>query len=93
MASAWATFYCYSSMMVVSYLSGQYFFHVPYDLKRFFIYVGSALLLFFISKKIMTYWQIAAVTDSLVNAFLLLLFLAEIFLLERKIKFSFLKPG
>lgn len=93
MASAWATFYCYSSMMVVSYLSGQYFFHVPYDLKRFFIYAGSALLIFFFSQKINAQWQLAAAAESLVSGFLLLLFLAEIFILERRTKFSFLKPG
>jgi O-antigen/teichoic acid export membrane protein len=93
MASAWATFYCYSSMMVVSYLSGQYFFHVPYDLKRFFIYVGTALLLFFISQKIIAEWQLSTIADATANCFLLLIFIVEIFLLERKTTFSFSKPG
>jgi O-antigen/teichoic acid export membrane protein len=47
--SAWATFICYFSMMVISFLAGQKFFPVRYNLLKFFGYIGLALLLYFIS--------------------------------------------
>ena len=45
-ASAWATFACYGSMMVVSYLLGQKHYPVPYELGKLSIYLGSAVLLY-----------------------------------------------
>lgn len=37
--SAWATFICYAFMMVVSYLLGQKYYAVPYDVKRVLFYL------------------------------------------------------
>jgi len=50
LGSAWATFFCYSTMMVLGYLIGQQFYPIPYNLKKFFGYLGLALLLYFISR-------------------------------------------
>jgi O-antigen/teichoic acid export membrane protein len=50
MGSAWATFICYASMMIVSYLIGQKYFPVKYDFKRITGYLGLSVSLFFISK-------------------------------------------
>jgi O-antigen/teichoic acid export membrane protein len=47
--SAWATFICYGSMMILSYFIGQRFFPVEYNLLKFFGYLGSSILLYFIS--------------------------------------------
>jgi len=47
--SAWATFICYGSMMILSYLIGQKYFPVPYNLAKFFGYLGLAVLLYAIS--------------------------------------------
>jgi O-antigen/teichoic acid export membrane protein len=47
--SAWATFICYFSMMVISYIVGQKHFPVKYNLLKFFGYLGFAVLLYFIS--------------------------------------------
>lgn len=44
--SAWATFICYGSMMVLSYLIGQKYFPVKYNLKKFAGYLGLSVLLF-----------------------------------------------
>lgn len=41
MASAWATLACYASMAVVSYVLGQKYYPVEYDLKSFFKYFSS----------------------------------------------------
>lgn len=47
--SAWATFICYGAMMVLSYLIGQRFFPVNYNLRKFFGYLGLSVLLYFVS--------------------------------------------
>lgn len=52
LGSAWATLICYASMMILSYLIGQRYFPVNYNLKKFFGYLGLAVILWFISSKI-----------------------------------------
>jgi O-antigen/teichoic acid export membrane protein len=47
--SAWATFICYFSMMVLSYLIGQKYFPVKYNLLKFAGYLGLSFALFIIS--------------------------------------------
>ena len=49
LGSAWATFICYGAMMVLSYLIGQKYFPVPYNLMKFFGYLGLSVLLYVIS--------------------------------------------
>jgi O-antigen/teichoic acid export membrane protein len=49
MGSAWATFICYATMMVISYLAGRRYFPVKYNLGRFFGYLGLAVFLYAIS--------------------------------------------
>jgi len=47
--SAWATLACYAAMMIISYFWGQKHFPVNYNIKKFGIYIGSALLIYFTS--------------------------------------------
>jgi O-antigen/teichoic acid export membrane protein len=47
--SAWATLICYGSMMVISFLVGQRYFRIRYNLLKFFGYLGLAVLLYFVS--------------------------------------------
>ncbi len=47
--SAWATLICYGSMMVLSYLIGQKYFPVKYNLAKFFGYLGLSVALYFVS--------------------------------------------
>lgn len=46
MASAWATFICYGTMMVVSYKWGQRVYYIPYATKKLIAYFVISLLLF-----------------------------------------------
>ena len=46
MASAWATFFCYGAMMVVSYKWGQKVYHIPYATKKLIAYFIISLLFF-----------------------------------------------
>jgi len=49
MASAWATFFCYGSMMVVSYFWGQQVYPVPYATKKLIAYFIITLLVYSIN--------------------------------------------
>ncbi len=46
--SAWATFFCYLSMMLISYYLGQKHFPIPYELKRIGLYAALALAIYLI---------------------------------------------
>ncbi len=46
MASAWATFFCYGTMMVVSYQWGQRIYPVPYATKKLIAYFVIAILIY-----------------------------------------------
>lgn len=48
MASAWATLICYASIAIASYILGQKYYPVKYDLKRILGYIGFGLLLWVI---------------------------------------------
>jgi O-antigen/teichoic acid export membrane protein len=51
-ASAWATLIVYAFQMVVSYLWGQKHFPIKYNLRKFFLYLGMSILIYFVSVKI-----------------------------------------
>ncbi len=46
MASAWATFFCYGTMMIVSYKWGQKVYYIPYATKKLIAYFVISLLLY-----------------------------------------------
>ena len=45
-ASAWATLIVYAFQMVLSYVLGQVQYPIPYNLKKFGLYLGSSLLIY-----------------------------------------------
>ncbi|MES2130883.1 MAG: oligosaccharide flippase family protein [Bacteroidota bacterium] len=49
MACAWATFFSYSSMMIVSYVLGQKYYPIKYNLRSIFVFTALALGFYFIS--------------------------------------------
>jgi O-antigen/teichoic acid export membrane protein len=56
MACAWATFFCYGSMMVASFIWGQKEYRIPYPWKKLVAYIVIVVLLFFAHKGITTIW-------------------------------------
>lgn len=50
MASAWATLIVYAFQMVASYILGQKYYPIKYNLRKFFLYLGMAILLFQITR-------------------------------------------
>jgi O-antigen/teichoic acid export membrane protein len=78
--SAWATFICYGTMMILSYLIGQKYFPVKYNLLKFAGYLGLSVILFALSSVLRPDLYILRVGF---NTFLLLVFLGIIYLIEK----------
>lgn len=56
-ACAWATFFCYGSMMAASFAWGQKEYPVPYAWKKLLAYIVIVVLLFFIHRGIANLWK------------------------------------
>lgn len=78
--SAWAHFFCYFSMMMISYFWGRRVFPVNYDIRRILIYTAIALLLFSISKVFVI--QIESLKLA-VNTIYIILFLFIVYKIEK----------
>lgn len=81
-ACAWATFFCYGSMMVLSYLWGQKVYPVPYKWKKLVAYFVIVVLLFFVQKLLLLLWD-NVVFSLAIGALLLLLYLKFLLLVEK----------
>jgi O-antigen/teichoic acid export membrane protein len=57
MACAWATFLCYGTMMVISYVWGQKSYPVPYPWKKLLAYIIIVVILFLIHHAIINTWH------------------------------------
>lgn len=83
MACAWATFLCYGTMMVISYIWGQKSYPVPYAWKKLLAYMTIAVILFFIHRGIINVWHNSAL--NYISATLILaLYAAFIYRIEIK---------
>lgn len=81
MGSAWATFICYFSMMVLSYAFGQHFYHIDYKLLRIIIYIVFAVALYLIST--LFYFDSFGIKMAF-SSLLLLFYLFVIYLIDHK---------
>lgn len=86
MACAWATFFCYGSMMVISFLWGQKEYRIPYATKKLAAYILIVVILFFIHKGLTS--LMPHIWFSLVIASLLLLIYTWFILLVEKKEFQ-----
>ena len=80
MASAWATLIVYGLQMTLSYFLGQKHYPIPYNLKKFFLYFGLSIALYFLGSSVIF-------AKSILNHFfhnlLILGFLLFVFSLEK----------
>ncbi len=70
MACAWATFLCYGSMMVISYLMGQKAYPVPYAWKKLLAYMAIVAIIYGIHHTIIKSWHSITLNYSLATVFL-----------------------
>lgn len=82
-ACAWSTFFCYGSMMVVSYLWGQKVYPVPYVTKKLVAYLVIVVGLFFIQKGLSILWS-NTIFYFVMGILLTLLYIRFIILVEKK---------
>jgi O-antigen/teichoic acid export membrane protein len=92
MACAWATFLCYGTMMVISYIWGQKSYPVPYAWKKLVSYMVIVVILYFIHHFMIRIWHNATLNYTIAT-FFLLLFCAFIYRIERKEFDILLKPN
>jgi O-antigen/teichoic acid export membrane protein len=80
-ACAWATLIVYFLQMIASYFLGQRFYPIPYNQKKFALYIGASLALFFIGNLIQT---ASTIFNLLFNNILIVSFIMLVYILERK---------
>jgi len=84
MASAWATMIVYAFQMVVSYILGQKYYPIKYNLRKFFLYLGSSILLFFLANQFN--FEEGSWIKLFVNNGLILVFIGLIWMIEQPLK-------
>ncbi len=82
-ACAWATFFCYGTMMVMSFVWGQKHYPIPYVWKKLVAYMVIVVLLFFIQKALLlitnNIWF-----EIITGGFIITFFLWLLFQIEKK---------
>lgn len=98
MASAWATFFCYGSMMVICFTWGQKVYPIPYAWKKLCAYIIIVVLLYFIHEGVI-YFFTGNVVNFISATLLLMLYIWFIMNVERKefvklpIVGKYIRPG
>jgi O-antigen/teichoic acid export membrane protein len=81
LASAWATLVVYLMQMILSYFLGQRFYPIPYNRKKFVLYIGVSILLFFVGNSV---HFSSSLFNFLVQNILIAFFVFIVYFLERK---------
>lgn len=81
MASAWATFASYFSLMLISFIWGQKVYYVPYQWKKLLAYLIIAIGIYFIHRLFTLFWNSQAfellLSTILTSGFILLILKIE----------------
>jgi O-antigen/teichoic acid export membrane protein len=81
MASAWATMTVYAIQMVLSYILGQKYYPIPYNIKKFFLYLGVAIALYFVT--VFFNLEASSLAQFLVHNSIVVVYLAMIWKIEK----------
>lgn len=84
-ASAWATVIVYAGQMVASYLLGQKHYPINYNLRKFALYLGLSILLFFIAYFINLSPGEFTWSKFFIHNFLILIFVAVVWFIEKPV--------
>lgn len=79
-ASAWATLIVYASQMIASYLLSRKYFPIKYNLRKFSLYLGLAVLIFFVGKTINFE---STATNYVLRNLLLIMYLLLVYSMEK----------
>ncbi len=78
--SAWTAFICYATMMVLSYVIGQRYYPVKYNIPKFFFYLGMAVALYFVNVLIPVESKILSIAF---HTLLLVIYLSVVLVVEK----------
>ncbi|NCA85635.1 MAG: polysaccharide biosynthesis protein [Clostridia bacterium] len=78
--SAWAAFFAYLTMMVLSYVLSRKFFPVPYQNQRILLYLLLPVAIYLVSRSLPVE---PGLLKFFINTFLLLIFIATVFYKEK----------
>ena len=85
--SAWATFVCYFSMMLICYCMGMKYYPIPYNGKRLLRFAGMALSLFFAGWYYRNYYLGGNhIINFIINSALFMFFVVAVYLFVKKDK-------
>ena len=87
-ASAWATLIVYGLQMIASYLLGQKYYPIKYNLRKFGLYFGLALALYFIAYVVNMDANIFTWTKFFFHNALILLYIAVVWFMEKPSKLT-----
>lgn len=82
-AMAWATLACYAFMSVASFMTGHYFYPVPYPMSKMVGYLLLAFLIYGINEVAKTYLQPTLVIQFFLSTALSIVYLGTIYRLDR----------
>lgn len=82
-ASAWATLIVYGLQMVASYLLGQKYYPIKYNLRKFGLYFGLAVVLYLVAAIIDLDPGVFSVTKFIVHNLMILFYLFVVWFIER----------
>ena len=82
-AAAWATLIVYALQMIASYLLGQKYYPINYNIRKFFLYFGFSLLIFFITIMVNLDPDIMTVRKFFFHNGLIILLLGLVWTLEK----------
>lgn len=84
MASAWATLAAYGSMMILSYVLGQKYYPIPYNMRKIAFYLGLSLLFSLLSFYVFN-------RNLYIGLGLLLVFLGLLYRLEKELLINLIR--
>jgi hypothetical protein len=75
-------FLAYASMVILAYITGRYYYPIPYNLKKLLFYIGLGVLLFIFA----SYFKIEDIFYRLsFNTLLILIFAITVFIFFRDV--------
>jgi len=86
--SAWATLACYSTMMILSYITGRRFYAIKYDIKKILTHILLGLTIYFVSFPLN---DIIPIPYFIINGLLLIAFFIIIVLSDKSLKEDFFR--
>lgn len=90
MGSAWATLICYFLMMLISYIIGQKYYPISYQIKKMIGYMGLAIALVVLSRYVFVLTQSSV--RLAMNTFFIFFYVVVVYRLEKASFLTFIKP-